>query len=706
MEEGEMPMYNSIPKIGNKEDYTYLYTRNRFITHTMQNRKIIPYILLLCLTLIGGCRKAPLPPNTPEGEISAIYTELRKGYGGGDTATAISMVRRMLSFPIPADETKALHIRTLNNGLLQLMYCYIYGENPGEGFSYFLRLINDTDPSLSFPAECKRQILILTSYLGMLNGELPQAVEYLEKGLQLPEPPTPDERYADYTFAAAIYSQTKGGIDQSIHMYEKALAEIRLSKDQSGLPWILGNLAELYDDHGDFEKAVQMYYESLDLFKATNDQPGISETYTSLSELYRRWGMTEQAEMYADKGLKHARLSGYGYNIGFSMLQKYEIAEMRQQNDSALYWLQCADSCFVASNSPVEHLSAQGFITRLLLRDSTYLEEGTKRLEQICKDSLISQTLYEPILQQLLGECYLLLGRKQEGIQLINSVLPQLEEAKKDVILLEIYRTLIRFYRQEKEYEKALVYEDKANELQEELFKNEKLHQVTASRVYYETTQKELENKILQQKVELKQHTLTFTWILVGLLGTLLVFGGLYVRQRHRYLRRISDARLSQISGLLQAQQELNQSRQELSQQNESLTHELHKASDELQKTSRVLDEVSSELQDASKRKAIATIRREISTKIFNSDKEAEFRRSFTAIYADYLPALHKLNPELTRTDELIAMLLALELSSDEIALTLGISKNGVNKARSRMRKRLGLNSEINLEEFLKGILD
>lgn len=95
-----------------------------------------------------------------------------------------------------------------------------------------------------------------------------------------------------------------------------------------------------------------------------------------------------------------------------------------------------------------------------------------------------------------------------------------------------------------------------------------------------------------------------------------------------------------------------------------------------------------------------------ISTQIFNSDKEAEFRRSFTAFYPNYIPALHRLSPDITRTDELIAMLIILELSSDEIGLTLGISRIGVNKARSRMRKRLGLASDAKLEDFLKGIWD
>lgn len=50
-------------------------------------------------------------------------------------------------------------------------------------------------------------------------------------------------------------------------------------------------------------------------------------------------------------------------------------------------------------------------------------------------------------------------------------------------------------------------------------------------------------------------------------------------------------------------------------------------------------------------------------------------------------------------------MLLLLGQNNDEIALTLGISRAGINKARSRMRKRLGLvETGVVLEDFLKNI--
>ena len=78
----------------------------------------------------------------------------------------------------------------------------------------------------------------------------------------------------------------------------------------------------------------------------------------------------------------------------------------------------------------------------------------------------------------------------------------------------------------------------------------------------------------------------------------------------------------------------LFKAKQELSRHNASLTQELHT-------TSSRLNEMSSRLDAVSKQNVVSDLRMKISTEILSSDKEAEFRRSFTAFYPDYIPALH-----------------------------------------------------------------
>ncbi|HSW67404.1 MAG TPA: hypothetical protein VLH16_02385, partial [Bacteroidales bacterium] len=58
-------------------------------------------------------------------------------------------------------------------------------------------------------------------------------------------------------------------------------------------------------------------------------------------------------------------------------------------------------------------------------------------------------------------------------------------------------------------------------------------------------------------------------------------------------------------------------------------------------------------------------------------------------------------SPDLTSSDLRLCAYLRLNLSSKEIAPLLNISVRGVEERRYRLRKRLKLNSEQNLSEFI-----
>ena len=80
-------------------------------------------------------------------------------------------------------------------------------------------------------------------------------------------------------------------------------------------------------------------------------------------------------------------------------------------------------------------------------------------------------------------------------------------------------------------------------------------------------------------------------------------------------------------------------------------------------------------------------------------------RQSFAVIHPLYLPRLREYYPQLTRNEELLAMLICMNQSTDEIALIMGINRNSVNMIRSRMRKNIGLAKEESLDEVVKQFL-
>lgn len=86
---------------------------------------------------------------------------------------------------------------------------------------------------------------------------------------------------------------------------------------------------------------------------------------------------------------------------------------------------------------------------------------------------------------------------------------------------------------------------------------------------------------------------------------------------------------------------------------------------------------------------------------LLSDSQEALFRRYFTQIYPHFIPDLRHDYPSITPNDELISMLIYMKYGSEEIALSLGISRQSVNTARYRLRKKLNLDKETDLDTFL-----
>ncbi len=65
---------------------------------------------------------------------------------------------------------------------------------------------------------------------------------------------------------------------------------------------------------------------------------------------------------------------------------------------------------------------------------------------------------------------------------------------------------------------------------------------------------------------------------------------------------------------------------------------------------------------------------------------------------------LSERHPDLTLSERKMCAFLKMDLSSKEMAPLLNISVRGVEAMRYRLRKRIGLEREINLLEYLNSI--
>ena len=79
-------------------------------------------------------------------------------------------------------------------------------------------------------------------------------------------------------------------------------------------------------------------------------------------------------------------------------------------------------------------------------------------------------------------------------------------------------------------------------------------------------------------------------------------------------------------------------------------------------------------------------------------------KRFFEKIYPGYFTRLKMKVPDITVAEQRMAALVYLQLTSKQMASILGISLDSVHKSRQRLRHRIGLSTEIKIEDYLTSI--
>jgi AraC family transcriptional regulator, chitin signaling transcriptional activator len=144
---------------------------------------------------------------------------------------------------------------------------------------------------------------------------------------------------------------------------------------------------------------------------------------------------------------------------------------------------------------------------------------------------------------------------------------------------------------------------------------------------------------------------------------------------------------------------------------NESLNSEMEAINRELASTTMVVakknelltlikNKLSQEKDNRSVKAALQIIDENVES---NSNWEA-FKVVFNNVDRDFLKKLKELHPHLTPNDLKLCAYLRLNLSSKEIAPLLNISPQSVEIARFRLRKKMDLDHEINLTEYILNI--
>lgn len=551
-------------------------------------------------------------------------------------------------------------------------YNYLKSKQFRSGIEYM-----DSLSQIPFIHEnCKHELLSARASLHQMHGNNEQAIKLANEYLQLPDYEDADRFIPQAEIISGVYIYSGNDIPQAIRILEKAMKAYRQGGKYRNMLRIMSRLGIYYRLIGEYEKAVAINQEAISSYTDSIAPPNIVIAYGEQANLYAELGMYDRALQLNTEAQRYSLLKD---SFGLGDLYRYRAAIFGQtgNKDSIFYYLNQAEKISALQGS------FKGVFVNKVTTAEAYLEypdsvqKALTLALSICPDSSRMPKWAKYELELHLGRALLQTGKATQGIPLIEkaaqgfiSMDMRSGKQKANNILMDYYLSMNMNDAFVRCYKRSQTFTDSLNSA-------EKMRAVAAANIRFDTERKEKENTLLSAQVKLQKQQLFYNiCISITLLLTLIISVAYFINKR-KANRLLLEKHKQEIKKLITRQQELNR-------RNEQLTEQI---------------------EQAMATNNLTSIRQLTGQNLLSKEDENDFRQSFAVIHPLYLPRLREYYPQLTRNEELLAMLICMNQSTDEIALIMGINRNSVNMIRSRMRKNIGLAKEESLDEVVKQFL-
>jgi hypothetical protein len=223
----------------------------------------------------------------------------------------------------------------------------------------------------------------------------------------------------------------------------------------------------------------------------------------------------------------------------------------------------------------------------------------------------------------------------------------------------------------------------------------------------YESEKLQTEIELLRKENELKEVELSgFNRLIIISVVAFILFSLviLLLAQRYRYMRKQSSDRLLRQKDLYDKEREILE-KELLSKNHELTSHIMH-----VTEKNEFIYRVTQDLLNLSKYLKVSNQKRvrELVDDLKKNTKEdiwTEFDIRFKEVQKDFYDNLNTKYPDLSIAEIRLSAFLRMNMTTKEISAITHMSPGGIDTARSRLRKKLGIiDSNINLNTFIKNI--
>ncbi|MFK7782910.1 hypothetical protein [Psychroserpens sp.] len=523
-----------------------------------------------------------------------------------------------------------------------------------------------------------------------LSGSVDNHIEFAKRGLKLKgenHPLVTNRLLRELGYA---FSRT-GKIDSLVPIYEKAIYWAELVNDSSEIAISRIRLASAYRRLGNLKKSIEILLETKVYVDASNNlhrQSGflftLANTYSSnyddelaisnYEEAAKGFLKAEDSSMYA---ASLVNISLIANDIGRHQLSLKNIPE--------------AIKIFKGKNSnSVLHCNTH-------LGHAYYLNGESEKAINLLKYGIeesirLENTQLLNLNRKFLAKAYL--GNNNNALALIQTSKVYEDEKKRGVS--DGYLNALKLHA------KALTLNNKSSDAvnvyqeyistKDSIFTIEKEKEIANMRERYETEKKEAQIALLKKDVSLSKTQKTL--YAIGMISFIIITALLYFGFKQRIKKnRIAREKQEEIY-----KQEIEFKKKELASQTLHLVQKntfIQELKENLEKIKK-----SPELFKVEFRRIVMLLKKQNA-----EDKDWEvFKSYFSEVHNNFDHKIKSISEEVTEKEIRLASFLRMNLSTKEIASMLNVLPDSVLKSKYRLKKKLQLDKEDDLTQFLNSL--
>jgi len=433
-------------------------------------------------------------------------------------------------------------------------------------------------------------------------------------------------------------------------------------------------LGEVYYKIKSPEDALKRHENALSIYQQLQHAVGEAETKSFIGGMYEKMGSYPRALAYQQEALHLFEQLGLSSQLAFVRENIGSIYEDLEQYDSAFFNFQKA------------------YTINTAIGDSLRVISNLNNLGDIYRKTRNSRKGLE----------YSMLAAAKSGR------LGLAYQQKSAVI------DISKAYADMHDYEKAYKYLEEGRQLSEIIYSEESARQLAIQEAQNRLYTK---NQQIYQLEQMRNFDERVKWLL-AIFGALMCILGWVTFNRQQLKIKTNKALLERQQEILQVKEQLiltekqNLQLLEMKMETEEKAHSraltaqtLHVV-DKNQMMEDIRIRLKNILEEDSKeqKKKIRNLIKQIDYNFSNDSGWEDFKYNFEKVHQDFFQNIHQRTGGLTPAEMKLASLMRLNLSSKEIASSLGISMDSLRISRYRLRKKLNLGKGDSLQQFILGI--